>query len=413
MKPTQLRVLVTLFVAYASLYLCRSNLEAAGPLLALEGYDKTRFGALLSVATFAYAMGKFAMGAAGDVLGGRRLILAAVGGSVACTLAFSASSTFAALLVFAAANRFFLAGGWSGLVHVVSRWFEPRRHGLVMGVLSASFGMGDALVRPFCGYVARWGWRALFVVNPILMVVIAGGLAISLPKAPPSTSASALTPMEESEQMGAVLSRLARNGGFWATTALSALLTFVRMAFLAWTPTYLFEVSRAAGHVEVSGAIVKSAIFPAAGVVASVAIGWASDWFGPGRRAPLMAASLVVVAALVLALAHAGVRDPLSAALLIGTIGFFLLGPYSLLAGAFALDVAGRRGTATATGIIDGAGYLAATASGYVLGTIADRVGWSAVFDVVAAATLAAAAISGAWSVAPSLRQARRHSAHR
>ena len=103
-----------------------------------------------------------------------------------------------------------------------------------------------------------------------------------------------------------------------------------------------------------------------------------------------MAVSLSLVVALVLALAHGHTESPLAAAVLIATIGLFLLGPYSLLAGAVALDVAGKRGTATATGIIDGAGYMGATASGYVLGRIADRAGWSAAFDVLAGAALLA-----------------------
>jgi sugar phosphate permease len=197
---------------------------------------------------------------------------------------------------------------------------------------------------------------------------------------------------------------------------MSALLTFLRVAFLTWTPTYLYEVSRAAGHEEVSGAIVKSAMFPAAGVVAALVVGFLSDRLGPGRRAPIMAASLAVVVALVLLLGHGGVREPFAAGALIAGVGLFLLGPYSLLAGAVALDVAGKRGTATATGMIDGAGYLGATAAPYALGATADRAGWSAAFDVVAVAALVATLVAAGWTLvvlrrrAAGVQIARRHS---
>ncbi|MDP9002428.1 MAG: MFS transporter, partial [Myxococcota bacterium] len=252
------------------------------------------------------------------------------------------------------------------------------------------------------------GWRALFVVNPLLFAVVGGSAVLSLRGTPSEPERGQMhngraledePRAEASETLAQVLPELLGNGSFWMAISLSALLTFMRIGFLTWTPTYLSEVSASTGNAEISGAIVKSAIFPAAGVIAALSIGPLSDRFGPGRRAPVMAASLAMVVILVLVLAHGGPRDPLAAALLIGAIGLFLLGPYSLLAGAIALDIAGTRGPATAAGIIDGAGYLGATASGVVLGYIADRSGWTAAFDLVAATALLATLVAGAWAV--------------
>src|SRR5437660_6155164 len=115
MSRSQKAVVAALLVTYASFYLCRANVEAALPLLVREGYEKTRLGLLSSIATFAYAIGKIVLGTAGDSIGGRRLMVLAVFGSVACSLAFGASHTFGALVVCAAANRFFQSGGWPGV----------------------------------------------------------------------------------------------------------------------------------------------------------------------------------------------------------------------------------------------------------------------------------------------------------
>jgi sugar phosphate permease len=271
-----------------------------------------------------------------------------------------------------------------------------------MGIVSTSYELGNVAALSLSGLVVRLGWRALFVVNPLLFGLVGGAAVLSLrsapPDPPPQVAATARAP-EPRETLAEVLPSLLRSGALWTTVALSALLTFIRIGFLSWTPTYLYEVSRGAGHTEISGSIVKSAMFPAAGVVAALSIGPLSDRFGRGRRAPVMAASLAVVVILVLALAHGGVREPLGAALLIAAIGLFLLGPYSLLAGAMALDVAGKRGPATAAGIIDGAGYLGATAAPYLLGRVADSAGWPAAFDVVAGAALLATFVSGAWAI--------------
>jgi sugar phosphate permease len=399
MRRSELAIIAALLVAYGSFYLCRANVEAALPLLLREGYDKTSLGLLSSIATFTYAIGKIALGATGDALGGRRLMLVAIAGSVACSLAFGASHGFATLVVFAAANRFFQSGGWPGLVQVVSRRFEPARFGLVMGVLSTSYELGNVCALNLSGLVAGWGWRALFVVNPLLFLLVGGAAVLSLPGSAPDPRPRGAAVHTPRAPLAEVLPRLMRSGAFWTAVGLSALLTFIRVGFLTWTPTYLYELSRAAGHAEISGSIVKSALFPAAGVVAALCTGPLSDRLGPGKRAPLMAASLAVVVVLVVALGHGHVHRTLPAAMLIGAIGLFLLGPYSLLAGAIALDVAAGQGSATAAGIIDGAGYLGATASGVVLGHIADRSGWSAAFDVVAAAALVATIVAAAWSV--------------
>lgn len=401
MRPSRALLLFTLLVCYGSFYLCRANLEAAGPLLiAHEGFTKTSFGELSTIATFTYAVGKFVMGATGDVLGGRRLLAVAIGGSVVCSLAFGVQHTFVMLVVLAAANRFFQSGGWSGLVHVVSRRFDPVRHGAVMGVLATSYELGNVAALNLSGLVAHWGWRMLFVVNPVLFAVIGGGALLVLRGGERERERVAKAAGEEEPKLplSVVLPQLVARGAFWVALALSALLTFVRVSFLTWTPTYLYELSRAAGHEDVSADIVKSSIFPAAGVVAALVVGAMSDRFGRGRRAPIMAVSLAVVVALVVALGHGGVHDATAAAFLIGGVGLFLLGPYSLLAGAVALDIAGKRGTATATGIIDGAGYLAGALSGYVLGAVADHAGWSAVFDLITGAALLATIVSGAWA---------------
>lgn len=400
-RARSLALLATLLVGYGSFYLCRANLEAAGPLLiAHEGFDKTRFGELSTIATFSYAIGKFLMGGMGDVLGGRRMFGVAIAGSVVCSLCFGVSSTFVLFALFAAANRFFQSGGWSAIVHVVSRRFEPGRHGAVMGVISTSYELGNVAALNLSGLVAQWGWRALFVVNPLLFALIGGGVFLVL-RAGDAPVADAPRPSPEPRlPLSEILPVLMRRGSFWLAVVLSMLLTFVRVAFLTWTPTYLYEVSKAAGHAAISGAIVKSSLFPAAGVIAAATVGPLTDRLGPGRRAPVMAASLAVVVVLVLVLGHGGIHDATTAAILIGGVGLFVLGPYSLMAGVIALDVAGKRGTATATGIIDGAGYLAGTAAGYVLGRLADSSGWSAVFDAIMVAVLLATIVSGAWAVA-------------
>jgi OPA family glycerol-3-phosphate transporter-like MFS transporter len=49
------------------------------------------------------------------------------------------------------------------------------------------------------------------------------------------------------------------------------------------------------------------------------------------------------------------------------------------------MDMGGRKGSATAAGLIDTAGYAGGTLSGVAVGRLAESGGWGAVFNVMAA----------------------------
>ncbi len=88
---------------------------------------------------------------------------------------------------------------------------------------------------------------------------------------------------------------------------------------------------------------------------------------------------------------HAGEWAP---TILVALVGFMLLGPYSYLAGAMSLDFGGRRGSATAAGIIDGFGYLAGWLSGDTVARIEVAFGWSRAFLCLAGVSLFTALVA-------------------
>jgi OPA family glycerol-3-phosphate transporter-like MFS transporter len=81
---------------------------------------------------------------------------------------------------------------------------------------------------------------------------------------------------------------------------------------------------------------------------------------------------------------------------LVALIGFLMIGPYSYLAGALALDFGGKKGSATASGIIDGVGYLGGIAAGEPVARLSVEYGWDGAF-------LRLAYIAGATSIAAAL----------
>ena len=191
---------------------------------------------------------------------------------------------------------------------------------------------------------------------------------------------------------------------FWLVCALSCGLTLVREAFNIWIPTFL----TATYAMPADAAARWSALFPLMGGVSVIAVGAATDALGPGRR--MAVATPLVLLAGVLAWGTASdfvMHDVRLGLVCVGGIAVLLLGPYSLLAGAMALELGGQRGAATAAGLIDTAGYLGAILSGVAVGAIADAFGWAASLRLLGAVTIGAAGVSAALAVAERRRRQR------
>ena len=83
---------------------------------------------------------------------------------------------------------------------------------------------------------------------------------------------------------------------------------------------------------------------------------------------------------------------------LVSLVAFLIIGPYSFLGGAMALDFGGKQGAGTASGVIDGVGYLGGVLSGDTVARVSVAFGWGGVFVVLAVvAFLTAAAGAVFW----------------
>lgn len=414
--------MAALLAGYAGYYVCRSNLSVAAPLivadLALGGITTTTLGAIASAGVFAYAIGKPLTGLSGDLFGGRRMFVWGMWGAVLATVAFSLGHGMATLAAAWIANRFIQFSGWGALTKLVGQWFAPARHGRVIAVLSLSYLFGDAAARLALGSMieAGYGWRAVFLGSAGILAVLAVGVNTVLRERPlergvPAPGHSPRTVYGPdvavtADGPRALVGPLLASPTFWLVCALSCGLTLVREAFNIWTPTFL----AATYHMTAGEAARWSALFPMMGGVSVVAVGAASDVLGSGRRM-LVAAPLVLLAGgLTLALSTSVVMHDVRLGLVaVAGIALLLMGPYSLLAGAMALELGGARGAATAAGLIDMAGYLGALLSGIVVGAAAERFGWNVSLQLLGGVTLTSAMVAGglAWQERRTWRGAR------
>jgi sugar phosphate permease len=96
-------------------------------------------------------------------------------------------------------------------------------------------------------------------------------------------------------------------------------------------------------------------------------------------------------ALLVLTTMRSSSTGPLLPLIAIGTVAFCLLGPYSYLGGALALDFGGKQAGAVSSGMIDGIGYLGAVVAGDSIARVSVHFGWQGVFIALAAVSALAA----------------------
>jgi sugar phosphate permease len=391
-----------LFLGYGGYYFCRSDYSVALPLILAEQVHKgtpaniaqIRLGSIASLGVLVYALGKFPSGGLADRFGGRRNFLGGMLGSVVFTLLFMLGGGFPIFTLAWLGNRLVQSLGWAGLVKVTSRWFSYTTYGSVMAVLSLSYLFGDAVSRTIMSLLLAhgFGWRGIFGAGAGLLSLLFLTNLILLRESPQSYS---LPPPEENplnlfsgagagaSQSGtaAIFRTFMSSYAFWLVCGLSLGTTLLRETFNLWIPTYFTQMAGMTGAQAASG----SALFPFFGGVSVVLAGFLSDYLGPEGRSRILFGGLCCTVPALLGLALVTIHAPRAVPLaLVAAVAFCLLGPYSYLGGAMSLDFGGKEGSATASGLIDGFGYLAGVLSGNGMAHLAVTFGWQTMFLILA-----------------------------
>jgi OPA family glycerol-3-phosphate transporter-like MFS transporter len=417
MAPRSLRfrqtiTVLLLFGGYGALYFCRADLAVATPLLVEElgkhGVSHAdalvHMGSIASFGVLAYALGKLFLTGLGDFWGGRISFLIGLGGATAFTLMFASGLSVPLFSIAWIGNRLTQSIAWAGLIKVSSKWFDFSSYGMIIGILSISYLVGDAAARQWMGMLIEhgFGWRTLFyfgaAVAGIFLVVnffflresrVDAGYAEAKPNPLNLFASSESRP----QSIGQLLLPLVRSRAFLLVCLLSLGCTIIRETFNIWTPVYLRD------HLgySMSNAARMSGVFPGVGAVSVLVTGWLSDRLGVNGRSLIMFVGLAATAAalLVLMTMRSSTTGSLLPLIAIGTIAFCLMGPYSYLGGAFALDFGGKQAGAASSGIIDGVGYLGAVAAGYIVARVAVSFGWQGVFVGLAVVSALAAVGAG------------------
>ena len=409
--------LALLVTGYAGYYLCRSDLSVAMPLLIAEmgsrgiPPDEARIhlGTIASLGVLAYAIGKFPSGWLADFLGGRRNFLYGMLGSILFTIFFGMAGGIPLFTLAWMGNRLVQSMGWAGMVKITSRWFSYSSYGTVMGIISLSYLFGDAASRQFMSVLiaAGLGWRGVFyaaaatlgvllLINVVLLKETPERIGYPEPPANPANLFQAEGEKHAPESLSSLLGAFGRSRVFWLVCLLSCGITILRETFNLWTPTYFTQ----SVGLTVADAAQKSALFPLFGGISVLLAGFLSDRLGRSGRARIIFYGMLLSAAVLSVLAFASFGESRAAPVaLVALVAFVTIGPYSYLAGAISLDFGGKQGSATASGLIDGAGYLGGVLAGNSFASVSVLWGWSGAFASLAVVALLSSGAAGAYLI--------------
>ena len=403
MRHWQQRVLVSYAVFYVFTYTSRFNHWPAGPVLREDlGFTHLEIGIINACLLWGFAAGDLVHGRIAEVYGYRFWLLVGALSSVALNWVTSFGNNLWTIAIPWGLNGFANAAVWSPGIGILSQWWQGSHRGRMMGIVGLASGSAMLVMWLVTGWtVAELGWRAAFRYPSLLMIPAVVAFFFLVRDRPSDVGLKDLdqtglmnekhTP-EPDENPFKVYRALFSDWRFIATSHVKGLENVVRYGLTMWAPIYYFEEA----GVSIETTALVTIALPVGYLTAPLISGWISDVLMDGRRSPMIAASAGISAAALVGLAMVPASSLyLGAALLF--IGAFAM---SLsMTSTLVIDMAGPRHAATASGVLDGHGYIYAGAQAIIFALVLDFAGapWQTVFLAMAVARIASAVI--AWRV--------------
>lgn len=245
---SQRRILYLCWMTYVVAYLLRMNFSVAVPLLKVtEGYTNTEMGILNGLFFLTYTSGQLLNGLIGDHLRSKVLLVTGLSLSAVCNIGCALSGSLPALTVFWAVNGFAQSMLWGPIVRTLALWYEPKALNKISFYMALSTIAGYALSWALASILGEsLGWRAVFFIPSIPVILFAVLLLLAFRSAPPSSMRRPELPVEESSQDEAPPERTPL--GYYLLYIrmpllflMAAALGVVREGISAWLPTSLAD----------------------------------------------------------------------------------------------------------------------------------------------------------------------------
>jgi predicted MFS family arabinose efflux permease len=276
------------------------------------GMTALQAGLISTLTLLGYALGLLLLVPLVDLVENKRLILR----TLACAIVAAVGTALAPTPLILLAATFILGASCAAIqmvVPLVASMVPPERRGQAIGDVMSGLMIGILLSRPMASLIAdSWSWRGYYFTSAVLMTVLAGALARTLPTLQPSAKVG----------YGALLRsfpKLLREEPVLRVRAWTAAL--VMASFTAFWAAVALRLPDAPFRLDAKGI----ALFALIGVAGAVATPLAGRWGDRGLARPMLIGShLLIIASLALC-ASAGMLESRIAALLVLSLGTILL----------------------------------------------------------------------------------------
>ncbi len=404
----RINIIAATWLSYVGYYFCRKVFGIVKKDLSDDyGFTDPELAHIWTAYLVAYMVGQFISAGVGRKLTCRRLLLIGMATSMIVTAVVGAVTrqgheAFAALMGFMALNGVAQATGWPGNVGLLSKWTRRHERGTLMAIWGTCYQIGSILAKHFAAFMLAlagiaWSfWGASMVFLGIWLFFLWKGQDrpenVGLPPLveevdPTQDSDGAATPAAD----GSVLPQSQVMRVVISMGLIYFCFKFIRYALDSWGPMILaeqFQLSGAtAGHI--------STTFDWVGFTGVVFAGITSDRVFGSRRTPVIFMMSVGMLACTLCLWKYGPSSLWLFAILLGAVGFMLMGPDSLLSGTAAMEVGSKEFAVVASGVINGLGSIGPVVQEEAIGYIKGAYGVGAVLSLLV--FIAALAVVGTF----------------
>jgi len=324
-------------------------------------FNYIQMGLLSGGILLGYLIFSFIGGTLATKLGAKRVVVASLFCSAISMFTLSRLSGFISLLFFTFAMGGAAAGAHISMTTLPMAWFEERRLGRALGIVTGGTGLGvvvTGLILPYLlSTLGREAWRQCWVFLSLITLMVAIGSLLLLKERP----GQALSVFSAPDEGGGLLVHEKKGHGLTlnAIILIYFIFGFAYNIYATYFVAFMVEEVQLPG--EVAGFIWS--IFGWTCLVSGLAWGFLSDHFGR-RRALLWNNSLISVALVIPFLFHQSFFLGASTFL----FGFTFLGTISIIAACVGDLVAERKASIYGlVTLIHGIGqFLGTTLGGYL-----------------------------------------------
>lgn len=359
LKRLQWSFFISATLGYGLYYVCRMSLNVVKkPLVDNNILTEQELGYVGSALFFSYAIGKLVNGFLGDRVNITRFMAVGLIISSLINIILGFSHSFWIFAILWGVNGWVQSMGAPSSVVGLSRWFTDKERGSYYGFWSASHNIGEAITFiATAAVVSVAGWRWGFEAAGIAGLIGAAIVMIFMKDSPTSQGLpSVIPPKERGKSAGMAQKEVLLNPYIWILALSSAFMYISRYAINSWGIFFL-ENQKAYSSVEASSIVAVNSV---CGIIGTVLSGFLSDRLFKGNRVtPAVLFGIlntIAIAMFVLVPAGHHYLDILSMILFGLSIGVLIC----FLGGLMATDIAPKKASGAALGVVGIASYLGA-----------------------------------------------------